>query len=115
MKPLELARLYMEIVFDSPQMERLKDILADDLKFRGPFFRSNYADDYIRTMVSDPPVGFRYKILQEYEDNTSACLIYLFEKPGVSTTMVQAFQTKEDKISEILLVFDTAAFQTPAT
>ncbi|MEQ9288973.1 MAG: hypothetical protein RIG77_18765 [Cyclobacteriaceae bacterium] len=115
MKPLELARLYMDIVFDSPQMERLVDILADDLKFRGPFFQSDCADDYIRTMASDPPVGFRYKILQEYEDNSSACLIYSFEKPGISTTMAQVFQTKGNKISEILLVFDSAVFQTPGT
>lgn len=105
----------MDIVFGSPQIDRLKDIFAEDLKFRGPFFQSDCADDYIRTMASDPPVGFRYKILQEYEDNSSACLIYSFEKPGVSTTVAQVFQTKGNKICEILLVFDSAVFQNPST
>ena len=43
--------------------------------------------------------------------SSSACLIYQFSKPGVSTSMPQTFDTKDGKISSILLIFDTGAFQ----
>ena len=110
MKALELALKYMECVFQTNEFENLRDILAEDLKFKGPFFSFNSANDYINSLQKDPPLGFNYKIIKTYEDNSSACLIYKFSKPGVTTTMMQVFKTDEERIKDILLVFDTAVF-----
>ncbi|WP_346755116.1 hypothetical protein [Splendidivirga corallicola] len=111
MTPLQLALKYMDIVFSNGDMMQLKGILAQDLVFNGPFHQSNTAKDYIDSMVEAPPEDFEYKLIQSFETASSACLIYEFIKPGVSTTMAQVFEIKNDKIIEIQLIFDTAAFQ----
>ena len=58
----------------------------------------------------DPPADVHYVLERTYEDENSACLIYLFSKPGVETRMVQTFEIADEKIRKITLVFDTNAF-----
>jgi len=110
MKPLELAYKYMEILFSDKDMDHLKTILTNDCKFVGPFYQFNSAVDYINSLVKDPPVDFEYEIITSYEDDNSACLIYKFSKPGISTTMAQLFEVSGNKIYRIQLIFDTAPF-----
>lgn len=111
MKPLELALAYMRIVFSTGKMDALSDLLADNLQFQGPFFNFNKASDYIKSMLQNPPEGFEYQIIKTIVDETSACLIYQFSKPGVSTIMTQVFETSNGKIDKIWLVFDSKAFE----
>ena len=110
MKPLELAQRYMDIFFTGENPEELGHIFSDDFSFSGPFYHFDSAGDYINSLKTDPPEGCEYKIIQTYEDNTSACLIYEFSKSGVNTPMVQTFEIINGKINKILLVFDTSAF-----
>ena len=112
MTPLKLAEKYMDCVFKTGDLEVLRNILADDLKFSGPFFNFDSADDYVNSLRNDSPEDFEYEIIKRYEDNTSACILYQFSKPGISTSMTQTFWTKNGKISSIMLIFDTGAFQT---
>lgn len=49
-------------------------------------------------------------IMHSYEDSTSACIIYQFSKPGITLPMTQLFEVKNEKISKILLIFDTGKF-----
>ena len=91
MEPLDLAIKYMEIFYDGGDFEELREYLSIDLVFEEPFYSYDNANDYIVAMQADPPKGFTYKLLRQYEDATSACLIYKFSKPGVSTIMVQTF------------------------
>lgn len=111
MEPLKLAQKYMDIVFRTGNFDQLRQILADDLKFRGPLYNFDTAGNYINSMKTDPPKDFEYKMIKTYEDNSSACLVYEFAKPGVSTIMTQTFEVEHDKIKSILLVFDTANFR----
>jgi len=112
MEPLDLATKYMEIFYDEGDFEELREYLSDDLVFDGPFYSYDNANDYIAAMQADPPRGFAYELRKQYEDRSSACLIYNFSKPGVSTIMVQTFELNaKNKISRILLVFDTALFK----
>ena len=108
--PLKLAMTYMEIFFSGENLDRLRPLLADDLLFCGPFCEFDSADSYIKSLQSDPPKAFEYKIVGSFGGDSSVCLFYQFTKPGVSTPMAQMFEVKEGKISEILLVFDTGAF-----
>jgi len=111
MTPTELAEKYMDCVFKTGNLEALRNILSDDLQFRGPFFNFDSADTYVNSLRNDPPVDFEYKIIKRYADNSSACLVYQFSKPDVSTSMAQTFETVDGKISSITLIFDTGAFR----
>lgn len=113
MRPLELAQKYMDIIFSAEDYDQLKYILADDLQFRGPLYSFDTASDYIGAMQANPPTDFKYQILHSYEDDISACLVYRFSKPGVSTIMVQTFDIANNKIKGIRLIFDRHAFKTP--
>ena len=110
MKPMELALKYMEIFFSGEDIEELSHLFAEDLTFRGPLYETNSAQDYINSLKSDPPRGFAYEIIGSFEGSSSARLVYRFTKPGVSTLMAQLFEVSDDKISKIVLVFDTGAF-----
>ena len=110
MQPLHLATKYMEILFSNGDLDQLHEILADNLKFEGPLFTFDSADSYIKSLKKDPPIDFNYELIKSYEDATSACLVYIFNKPGITTTMFQTFETKNNKITGILLVFDTSVF-----
>ena len=111
MRPLALAKKYIDCVFFTANFDQLRSILADDLRFTGPYYSFNNADDYLNSLKADPPRDFKYQIIKTFEDKSSACLVYDFSKPGVSTTMMQLFETKTDKITRILLIFDSAAFE----
>ena len=111
MRPLELAQKYMDIVFSTGDFDQLRNILSDDLQFSGPFFNFDSADNYVNSLRNDPPENFEYEIIKSYADSSSACLVYQFSKPGVSTTMIQTFETIDGKICSILLIFDTGAFR----
>ncbi len=110
MKPLQLALKYMEVFYSGGDMQALRPLLAEDFSFSGPFYTFESAEAYIDSLKADPPKEFEYEIIRSWEDDSSACLIYQFSKPGVSTPMAQMFQVKEGRISKILLVFDTGAF-----
>ncbi len=107
MRPLEIAENYMTAFFSGGDPEVLRDLLSDTFTFRGPLYRFDSAEEYIIALKADPPEDFEYKMIRFYEDESSACLVYQFIKPGVSTTMTQVFEVDKDKISKILLVFDS--------
>ncbi len=91
-------------------IEELRQLFADDFKFIGPFYQFDSADDYINALIADPARDSRYKVIRSFEDESSACLLYQFSKPGVCTPMAQLFEISNGKIGKILLVFDTGTF-----
>lgn len=109
-RPLTLARKYMDIFFSGTGLERLSNIFAKDLGFSGPFHQFSSAQDYIDSLKSDPPQDCEYQIIREFEDGGVACLIYEFSKRGVRVPMAQLFEIRDGKISRILLIFDSSRF-----
>lgn len=110
MTPLDLAQQYMDIVFSGGDLGRLSTILSDDCRFSGPLYQFDSAQAYIDSLKAHPPEDFEYKIIQAFERDAAACIVYQFSKPGITTPMAQLFGTRNGKINNILLVFDTAAF-----
>jgi hypothetical protein len=102
----------MDIFFSGENFSELRHILAPDLSFMGPFYTFRSAEDYIASLEDNPPVGSVYDLLGSFESESAACLMYRFTKPGVSTTMAQLFEVEDGRIQRILLVFDTAPFET---
>lgn len=110
MKPLDLALKYMEIFYSGKNIERLNQLFSDDFSFYGPLVQFDSAKDYVNSLINDPPDGLNCKIIKAFESDSSACLIYEFSKPGICVPMAQLFETKNDKISKIQLIFDSKAF-----
>ena len=111
MTALNLAEQYLQCVYETGNWDQLREILADDLVFKGPWYDFMNADDYVNSLRVDPPIGFTCALIESYSNDNSACLIYHFSKPGVSTIMAQLFHTVNNRIKSINLVFDTAAFR----
>ncbi len=110
MTPLELVHRYMEIFYSGEKLDRLEPLMHDDFKFRGPFFKFNSSRDYIESLRAEPPLNCSYKIIEEFENNNTVNLIYTFAKPGITTIMSQLFRIRSNRIEEIHLIFDSAAF-----
>jgi len=110
MKPIDLALEFLRIFYSGEGIERLSNILDDNLHSKGPLFESTSAKAYMDALISDPPTGMSYNIRSTYQNKDMVCIIYDFHKDGVSAPMVQEFQAKGNKISQILLVFDSKDF-----
>ena len=108
--PLKLANRYMEVFYGGEPIDNLTGLLSEKFSFEGPFHKFNSAFEYIESLKSDPPRESEYKIIETYENENSACLVYHFSKPGISTIMSQIFEVTNGKISKIILIFDTADF-----
>lgn len=110
MKALELAMKYMDIFYTTGDIKSLRNILTDDCKFIGPYYKFDTAKDYINSLLEDQPINLSYKVLKSFEDDLSACIIYEFIKPGISVLMAQLFEIEGNKIKSIKLIFDSKAF-----
>lgn len=110
MRPVDLAYKYLEIFFSGRDLERLYDILADDLKFSGPFYEFTSAREYVETLVAQPPVECAYKILYVFEKGSAVNLIYEFSKPETRAKISQIFEIRDAKIAVTLLIFDSSQF-----
>jgi len=47
----------MEIFYSGKDIEKLTDLLAEDLSFRGQLFEFDSAEEYINSLKKDPPKG----------------------------------------------------------
>lgn len=113
MTSLELATRFMEIFYSGEPPENLKKICSQDMTFEGPMYQLSNLEDYIQSLNESPPDGMQYQILKSYEDENSACLIYIFERGTIETVMSQLFIIKEGKINHIQLIFDSHQFVLP--
>lgn len=107
--PLQLALRYMEIFYGGCDLEKLAKLFSDNLQFEGPLYRFHSAAEYLQSLQRDPPSEMQYEIMQQFSNDTQACLIYRFHKPGFSTLMAQAFESKHNKLCKIYLIFDSKA------
>lgn len=55
-------------------------------------------------------LDFNYSLIEKYENENSACLIYNFTKTGIQTTLAQTLRIDGGKIKEIILIFDSKSF-----
>jgi hypothetical protein len=110
MSHLETALKYMDILFSGGDLDGLEGILSHDFQFEGPLFRFDSVADYIASLKEDPPAGWDYRLIRAFESAGSVNLIYEFTKGGIRTPMSQLFEFEGQKISRILLIYDTAGF-----
>ncbi len=101
----DLAYSFIER-FCAGDLEGLVPLLAEDLQFRGPFHIFESREGYLSCLRDDPPASNQFQILSitECEDHVAA--FFEYQKPDGSVTIAQLFKCVDEKITEILLVFD---------
>ena len=101
---------YFKYFFDQFDPQELSSIFNEDLKFKGPFFSFSSKEEYINSLINDPPLNTKYEIINIYEDNNSVCVLYTFKKEKITCEMSQYFLFENNKIKEIKLIFDSKKF-----
>ena len=96
--------------FSEGNLGKIKAVLADNFELNGPFYSGKSAAAYIRMLEADPPDRSSVNIISIFENEEEVCIIYRFEKPGVSADMAQLFQFESGKISKSILIFDGRQF-----
>jgi hypothetical protein len=96
--------------FCAGDVEKLEPLFAPDLKFAGTFHTYHSATDYLDRLRNDPPEQCDYKVLSVTEDGDSVAVFYEYQKPDRVMLIAQLFKLKEQKIDEVLLVFDGRGF-----
>ena len=65
---------------------------------------------HMDSLKNDPPEKCGYRVLSVTESENSVSIYYNYEKSGGAITIAQLFKFKNQKISEVLLVFDGRGF-----
>jgi hypothetical protein len=102
---------YLEIFYSGESPKKLLTILDPQLSFKGPFFQFDTAESYVRSLVESPPSDMEIEIIDRFESRNSACVVYRFRKGSINTFMSQWFRVEDGKIKSIILIFDTARFE----
>lgn len=106
MTPLELAREFVAR-FTAGQVDRLEELLAPDLEFRGPLLGCDNREAYLSRLREHPLEAADFGILEEVGDERSAALIWEYRKPSSMITIAAHFRIEKNQIQTIRLVFDT--------
>ena len=88
----------------------LAPLLTPDLKLKGPFYQFGSADAYLDSLRNDPLEKCGYRVISVTEDADSVSIYYDYEKSDRTITIAQLFKFSNQKIQEILLVFDGRGF-----
>ena len=100
----------MDIFYGGRDLDELYAIFGQEFRFDGPFYSFESASRYVESLKADPPVGCAYELCKAFEDGNVVNLIYDFIKDDIRTPMSQLFEIRDNRIVNILLIFDTAKF-----
>ncbi len=96
--------------FCTGDVEGLAPLLADELKLKGPLFQFRSSSAYLDSLRKDPPVKGGYRLLSVTDSDDGVSIFYEYGKSEGAITIAQLFRFNDQKISEILLVFDGREF-----
>lgn len=105
----EIAQEYLKC-FCEGNVSGLIPLLAPQLQFNGTFYNYNSAAEYLNSLRNDPPEKCTYTVLSITENDDSVAVFYEYGKPGGAIKIAQLFKIKNQKIKEILLIFDGRGF-----
>jgi hypothetical protein len=95
--------------FCNADIDSVAALLTADLRFSGPFYQFDSRRAYIESLKSNPPERCGYKVRSLTEGDNEVSVFYDYEKGTQSVTIAQLCRFKDQKISEIVLVFDGRA------
>lgn len=92
--------------FCAGDIDGLEPLLATNLCFTGTFHAYGSAREYLDSLKNDPPEECGCKVLSITESEHSVAVFYEYQKPDRAMQIAQLFKIKDEKIYEVLLVFD---------
>ena len=105
----DLALEFLDL-FSDGNIDALSPLLHDDRRFRGPLIECDSKQHYLSLLHEDPPEPCSYDLLSVTETNDDVSMYYRYRKAQGSITIAHLFRFHDQKIIEILLVFDTRQF-----
>lgn len=110
--PLSNREIAIEFVqrFCAGDVEALAPLLAEDLRFTGPFFQFESAVEYLDVLREGPSEPGECRLLSVTEDADSVSIFYDYVKTDRVLTVAQLFKFNDRKICETLVVFDGRGF-----
>jgi hypothetical protein len=96
--------------FCAGDVDALAPLLTPDVRFKGPFYEFGSADAYLDSLKNGPLEKCGYRVLSITESKDSVSIYYDYEKSDRTITIAQLFKFSNQKVQEILLVFDGRGF-----
>lgn len=96
--------------FCAGDVDGLRPLLTEDLKFHGPLMTSVGSAVYLKRLEDDPPQKNDFRVMHVSENGDSVSVFYEYLKDSGALTVAQLFKFRNGKISEILMVFDGRGF-----
>lgn len=96
--------------FCAGDVDALTPLLTDNLQFRGPFFKFGSAEAYLDVLKSGTLEPSECRLISVTEGGDRVSVYYDYQKSDATITIAQLFTFRDQKISEILLVFDGRGF-----
>lgn len=113
MNTIELARDYLNLMYLTEEFDALYEILDVDFQFFSPKFCFTSAEKFVETMKSlaEEQTGYSYKIMEEYEKQNSACLIYRLTREYNQTVVAQVFHADNNLIQSVRQIYDVRSIE----
>ena len=90
--------------FRDGNIDRIPELLTDDLRFTGPLLECDSKNSYIRKLRADPPEKAGCEIIKILQESNEVSVLYKYIKPS-STVIIAQFCRVEDGISQMDMVF----------
>ncbi len=87
-------------------VDGLAPLLSEDLQLNGPLFHFDCREAYLDSLKDSPLEKCGYQVLSVTENQESVSIYYDYEKVAGAITIAQLFRFRDQKITELLLVFD---------
>ena len=96
--------------------EAARQLLADDLDFKGPIDTFHRADDYLLAIRRLAAIVQEVRVQKEFVDGDDVCLIYdlVTNTPAGTAPVAEWFRVRAGKIAQIRVFFDARPFAPPA-
>lgn len=108
-----LALSYLDAV-GKKELDRLDDLLAPDLAFRGPSMTRSTARDFVGALARLGAIHVRNDVRRVFVDGDDVCVIYDFvtDTPAAALPMVEWLHFHEGRIRAIDLYYDRVPWKT---
>ena len=98
--------------FCRADIQGLEPLLAEDLRFEGPFVETGTRATYLESLRASPLERTGYEISSVTEGDGRVAVFWCYEKDEGAVRIAQLFGFSAGKISEVLLVFDASVVAT---
>lgn len=96
--------------FGAGDREGLEPLLATDLHLSGTLHDYHSAASYLEGLGRDPPQRGECRILSIMESDDAVAVFYDYRQASRTLRVAQLFRLKEQRIREMVLVFDGRGF-----